>query len=108
MEEQQPFDEPQEGTSRKTGRMDEEGKTKKKTQGGGAHERIPFSDRQLCKIPQACQVKGVGKTKIYEAIKSGRLKSTKHGRIRLIFVSSLLGLDLTSNPKPPKDPKDIT
>jgi excisionase family DNA binding protein len=51
---------------------------------------IPFLQRPTCTIREACQAAGLGRTKLYELIKSGTLKTTTIGRRRLVLVPSLL------------------
>jgi excisionase family DNA binding protein len=53
---------------------------------------IPFSQRVSCTIAEACQATGLGRTKIYEAISDGRLKSVKVDNRRLVIVASLFQL----------------
>lgn len=40
-------------------------------------------------IPATVQVSGIGRTKIYEAIKNGQLKAHKHGTRTLILADDL-------------------
>ena len=56
----------------------------------GTH--IPFCDRISCTIPHACAATGIGRTKLYEALSDGRLKSVKVDNRRLVLVESLLRL----------------
>jgi excisionase family DNA binding protein len=53
---------------------------------------LPFSERLTCTVEEACEVTGLGRTKIYELIGNGRLNTTTVGRRRLIIVQSLLAL----------------
>lgn len=53
---------------------------------------LPFAQRLTCTIAQACEVTGLGRTKIYELIGSGRVTTTTVGRRRLVVVQSLLTL----------------
>ncbi|MGA8615706.1 MAG: helix-turn-helix domain-containing protein [Xanthobacteraceae bacterium] len=53
---------------------------------------IPFSQRVSCSIAEACQATGLGRTKLYEAISDGRIKSVKVGNRRLVIVASLFQL----------------
>jgi predicted DNA-binding transcriptional regulator AlpA len=53
---------------------------------------IPFRERISCSIPEAVEATGIGRTRIYEAIGQGRLKSTTHGKRRLVSVPSLIEL----------------
>lgn len=57
-----------------------------------ATERIPFLQRLTCTIPEACEVSGLGRTKLYELIGNGRLDTRTIGRRRLVVVRSLTGL----------------
>ena len=50
---------------------------------------IPFAERLTCTIAEACQVTGLGRTKLYELIGEGRLATTTIGRRRLVLVRSL-------------------
>ena len=52
--------------------------------------RIPFRQRPTCTIKEACSAAGLGRTKLYELINGGALKTTTIGRRRLVLVSSLL------------------
>lgn len=51
---------------------------------------IPFMQRPTCTIKEACKAAGVGRTKFYELIKGGDLRTTSVGRRRLVLVPSLL------------------
>jgi excisionase family DNA binding protein len=53
---------------------------------------IPFRERISCTIAEACAATGIGRTKIYEAMSDGRLKSVKVDNRRLVLVASLLQL----------------
>lgn len=57
---------------------------------------IPFAQRFTCTINEACEVTGLGRTKLYELIGHGHLATTTVGRRRLVVVRSLLSL-LESN-----------
>lgn len=57
---------------------------------------IPFAQRFTCTINEACEVTGLGRTKLYELIGDGHLATTTVGRRRLVVVRSLLSL-LESN-----------
>ena len=57
---------------------------------------IPFAQRLTCTISEACEVTGLGRTKLYELIGDGHLATTTIGRRRLVVVRSLLSL-LESN-----------
>jgi excisionase family DNA binding protein len=54
------------------------------------------------RVPEACRITGIGRSKLYELIKSGQLKTVKIGAITLIPVAELrtfLGID-TRKPSP--------
>jgi excisionase family DNA binding protein len=53
---------------------------------------IPFMQRPTCTIKEACKASGMGRTKFYELIKGGELKTISVGRRRLVQVPSLLKL----------------
>lgn len=53
---------------------------------------IPFVQRLSCTIAEACEVTGLGRTKLYELIGDGHLATTTVGRRRLVIVPSLLSL----------------
>jgi excisionase family DNA binding protein len=53
---------------------------------------IPFSQRLTCTIAEACEVTGLGRTKLYELIGDGQIRTTAIGRRRLVLVQSLLSL----------------
>lgn len=53
---------------------------------------IPFAHRISCTIPEACEATGLGRTKLYEEMDSGRVETTTVGRRRLVLVRSLLHL----------------
>ena len=57
-------------------------------QGGG----LPFAQRLTCTVAEACEVTGLGRTKIYELFGDGRITTTTVGRRRLVIVQSLLAL----------------
>jgi excisionase family DNA binding protein len=52
----------------------------------------PFAERLTCTIDDACEVTGLGRTKLYELIGAGRIVTTTIGRRRLVVVRSLLAL----------------
>lgn len=54
--------------------------------------RLPFAQRLTCTVAEACEVTGLGRTKIYELIGDGRVTTTTVGRRRLVIVQSLLAL----------------
>jgi hypothetical protein len=51
---------------------------------------VPFSERPTCTIAEACEVSGLGRTKLYQAMADGRLVSIKIDNRRLVVVASLL------------------
>ncbi|MDE5455391.1 excisionase family DNA-binding protein [Bradyrhizobium sp. CSA112] len=53
---------------------------------------MPFAQRFTCTINEACEVTGLGRTKLYELIGAGHLATTTVGRRRLVVVRSLLSL----------------
>jgi len=53
---------------------------------------MPFAQRLTCTIGDACEVTGLGRTKLYELIGTGRIVTTTIGRRRLVVVRSLLAL----------------
>ena len=53
---------------------------------------ILFCDRPTCRIDEACEASGLGRSSIYEAMKAGRLAFSKVGKRTLISVPSLLHL----------------
>ncbi len=53
---------------------------------------IPFAHRVTCTIADACLATGLGRTKLYELIGDGQIKTTTIGRRRLVLVQSLLFL----------------
>ncbi len=60
---------------------------------------IPFAQRLSCTIAEACEVTGLGRTKLYELIGDGHLATTTVGRRRLVLVRSLLSLLQNSPPQ---------
>jgi hypothetical protein len=54
--------------------------------------RIPFRERPTCTIDEAKRASGLGRSKLYELIGEGRLKSVKIDKRHLIQVPSLLRL----------------
>jgi hypothetical protein len=57
------------------------------------HERAKASPQRLtCTIDDAREVTGLGRTKLYELIGTGRIVTTTVGRRRLVVVRSLLAL----------------
>jgi excisionase family DNA binding protein len=59
-------------------------------------QTVPFAQKLTCTINEACEVTGLGRTKLYELIGDGHLATTTVGRRRLVVVRSLLLL-LESN-----------
>jgi excisionase family DNA binding protein len=53
---------------------------------------MPFAQRLTCTIDDACEVTGLGRTKLYELIGAGSIVTTTIGRRRLVVVRSLLAL----------------
>ena len=53
---------------------------------------MPFAQRLTCTIDDACEVTGLGRTKLYELMGTGQLATTTVGRRRLVLVSSLQAL----------------
>ncbi|WP_456720871.1 MULTISPECIES: helix-turn-helix domain-containing protein [unclassified Bradyrhizobium] len=51
---------------------------------------MPFAQRLTCTIGDACEVTGLGRTKLYELIAARRIATTTIGRRRLVVVRSLL------------------
>ena len=45
---------------------------------------MPFAQRLTCTIDDACEVTGLGRTKLYELIGAGRIVTTTIGRRRLV------------------------
>ncbi|MGJ5199565.1 MULTISPECIES: helix-turn-helix domain-containing protein [unclassified Bradyrhizobium] len=66
----------------------------------GEPRSIPFVLRLTCTINEACEITGLGRTKLYELIGTGDLITTTVGRRRLELVSSLQAL-LDVNPSEP-------
>ena len=59
-------------------------------------QKVPFVQKLTCTINEACEMTGLGRTKLYELIGDGHLATTTVGRRRLVVVRSLLSL-LESN-----------
>jgi excisionase family DNA binding protein len=51
-----------------------------------------FAERLSCTIDEACEATGLGRTKLYELIGSGRVETTLVDRRRLVLMRSLLAL----------------
>ena len=52
-------------------------------------KRIPFTERLALRMAEATQYSGLGRTSIYDAIRAGRIATTKVGKRRLVFRESL-------------------
>jgi hypothetical protein len=50
---------------------------------------VPFEQRALLTVNQAVQFSGLGRTRLYAALKSGRVTAKKHGRRTLVDRRSL-------------------
>ena len=55
-------------------------------------QAVPFAEKLTCTINEACEMTGLGRTKLYELIGDGHLATTTVGRRRLVVVRSLLSL----------------
>lgn len=55
-------------------------------------QTVPFVQKLTCTINEACEMTGLGRTKLYELIGNGRLATATVGRRRLVVVRSLLSL----------------
>jgi excisionase family DNA binding protein len=55
-------------------------------------QTAPFTQKLACTINEACEMTGLGRTKLYELIGEGHLATTTVGRRRLVLVRSLLSL----------------
>ena len=64
--------------------------------GAVGQQTVPFAQKLTCTINEACEMTGLGRTKLYELIGDGHLATTTVGRRRLVVVRSLLSL-LESN-----------
>jgi hypothetical protein len=62
---------------------------------------IPFVQRLSCTIDEACQATGIGRTKLYEEMSAGRVRTTNVGKRRLVLVPSLLQLLAPRDTPPP-------
>ncbi len=51
---------------------------------------IPFTERPTCSIAEACQAVSLGRTKLYELMDEGFIKTVKIGRRRMVRVPPLL------------------
>jgi excisionase family DNA binding protein len=74
----------------------EDGRKSSSNPGSSTNNRhdkmIPFRERLSCTVDEACAVTGLGRTKLYELIGSGQVRTTTIGRRRLVLVRSLLDL----------------
>jgi excisionase family DNA binding protein len=61
-------------------------------------QTVPFAQKLTCTINEACEMTGLGRTKLYELIGEGHLATTTVGRRRLVVVRSLLSLLEPSTP----------
>jgi excisionase family DNA binding protein len=52
--------------------------------------RGPVREKQLYRVAEAMDLLSMGRSVIYEQIRSGRLRSVKQGRIRLIPTSAII------------------
>ena len=50
---------------------------------------MPFAQRLTCTIDDACEVTGLGRTKLYELIAAGELEIVKIGTATRVVVSSI-------------------
>jgi excisionase family DNA binding protein len=46
-------------------------------------------DRITVRIPEACRMIGIGRSKLYELLDTGEIETVKIGASRLVLVSSL-------------------
>lgn len=53
---------------------------------------MPFAARLSATIEETCQATGLGRTRIYEMIKAGRIETSMEGTRRLILVRSIVKL----------------
>ena len=53
---------------------------------------IPFAERLTCTVTEACRATGIGRTKLYELMSGGYIKTQLVGRRRLVLVKSLVRL----------------
>ena len=56
------------------------------------HERRAAPKRLAVTIDDACEITGLGRTKIYELIGQGKLKAVSIGRRRLVLMESIEAL----------------
>jgi excisionase family DNA binding protein len=50
---------------------------------------VQQTQREGLSIAEACEVAGIGRTKIYQAISEGQLKARKFGKRRIILRTDL-------------------
>ena len=62
------------------------------TDATGRRPRVPFAERPTCSVDDASEASGLGRSTLYNKMKSGELEWTKIGARRLIKVPSLLRL----------------
>jgi hypothetical protein len=51
---------------------------------------IPFKERISATVAEACEASGLGRTKLYELIGAGKVRTKKVGHRTLVLVPSLL------------------
>lgn len=56
---------------------------------GPTDRAIPFSERITCSVDEACDLSGLGRSKLYELIAEGAIATTTVGRRRLILMEAL-------------------
>ena len=56
------------------------------------HQRRAAPKRLAVTIDDACEITGLGRTKIYELIGQGKLKAVSIGRRRLVLMESIEAL----------------
>jgi excisionase family DNA binding protein len=57
-----------------------------------ANATVPFEQRLTCSLEEGIEYTSIRRTKFYELLREGKIKSTMVGSRRLILVSSLLKL----------------
>lgn len=50
---------------------------------------VPLNERAALRIREACQYAGIGRSRLYELLEEGKLRSAKIGARRLVFRESL-------------------
>jgi excisionase family DNA binding protein len=58
----------------------------------GGNQPTPIDDREGVSIPEACRISGIKRTKLYELLGDGTIKSKKLGRRRIVSRRSLSDL----------------